>query len=76
MKSETQIELERKAWAKVIHAWLVVSKAVERPDLTADQLDEYDRAMRDAIAIAHDWGLNSEAIIDELTASETGTKAA
>ncbi len=77
MKSQQQIIRERKAWArgKVTVAWLTVAKVVEDPSLTLEQLHEHDRAMRDAIAIAQEWTLDPDAIVDELTASEMGKAA-
>lgn len=68
MKSEAQIALDRKAWArsKVTVAWLKVSKAAERPDLTAEQLDQLDEELRGAMAIAEEWSVDYKIIVEEL----------
>ena len=72
MKSGRQIERERKAWAraKVLVAWLKLSKAVEDPDLTSDQLEAHEAVLEDAKAIAGEWGVAWRAIA--LGAERTG----
>jgi hypothetical protein len=68
VKSEAQITLERKAWArgKLTVAWLKVSKAAKDPLMTAERLDEYDRELRDAMAIAEDWGVDYKTVVEEV----------
>lgn len=68
MISEAQITLERKAWArdKVTVAWLKVSKGTEHPDLTVEQLNEYENELREAMAIASEWGVDYKAVVEEV----------
>lgn len=70
MKSEAQITLERKAWArgKMLTAWLKLSKAVENPDLTAEQLDEHEGALDEAKAIAGEWAIDHKTVVEEAEA--------
>lgn len=58
-----QIYRERKDWARarLYVAWLKTCKAIEDPDLTAEQLDEYDAELCEALAIAQEWGVDREA---------------
>lgn len=67
MKSEAQILLERKAWARarLLVAWLKISKAPEIPDLTAEQLDELDSELHEAMAIAAEWAIDPRAVLEE-----------
>lgn len=68
MKSDRQIERERKAWAraKVLVAWLKLSRAVEDPDLTATQLAHHEDALEEAKAIASEWSVDWRAIVAEV----------
>jgi len=68
VKSEAQIVLERKAWArgKVTVAWLKVSKGAEDPDLTPEQLDKLEAELRGAMAIAEEWAVNYKAVVEDV----------
>jgi hypothetical protein len=77
MKSQAQITLERKGWArgKVMYAWLALSEGAANPHLTTEQLALLEEGMKAAAAIAEDWGINYKAIVEELEAgSETESR--
>lgn len=70
MKSGAQISRERKAWArgKLVVAWMKVSRAVENPDLTYEQLDEHEAELDEAMAVAVEWGVEIDTVIEEAEA--------
>lgn len=67
MKSEAQISLERKAWArgKLLTTWLFFSKGTEDPNLTPKKLEQLERDLFDARAIATEWGLDPRRVLEE-----------
>ena len=71
MRSEAQIAQERKAWARarLLTAWLKVSKAIESIDLTAEDLDVLDAELHEAVAIATEWGVDPRAVVCEAGSS-------
>lgn len=70
MKSDHQIFQERKAWARgrLLVAWMKLSRAVENPDLTREQLDEHEAELDEAKAIATEWELDLETVVQEAEA--------
>lgn len=70
MKSEFQIERERKAMARgrLLKTWTTLSTAVEDPTMTIGELKKHERALMDARAIAAEWKLDCEAIVAEAEA--------
>jgi hypothetical protein len=71
MKSEAQITLERKAWARgrVLVAWLKASKAAGDPALTAAEFKQLEAEMDDAVAVGQEWGTDPRRIVEEAGAA-------
>jgi hypothetical protein len=77
VKSDVQISQERKAWARgtFVVAWLKVCRAVDRDDLTHDELDEFQAELDEARAVATEWGIDCRQIVEDLAEQEVTADA-
>lgn len=64
--SGLQITRERKQWARwlLIVAWRRVELATSAP-ISEETKDVLDTALRDAVAIAEEWGLDPQKVLED-----------
>jgi hypothetical protein len=75
MTSEKQYIRDRQAWARglVIKAWRRVEFLADNTFVTDEMRDKADDLLRDACALAEEWGLDPQAVLE---ADERARKSA